>query len=84
MCTDKHDSICVFNIYFTWIYMYIVMNTCKSTHTYNPTHLQEYVYTYVLVHINTHFFPMGSSQGVADFLPELLAPLDTEAVKEGF
>lgn len=41
--------------------MCIAMNTCKSTHTYNPTNLQEYVYTYVRAHINTHhthiFFP---------------------------
>lgn len=36
------------------------------------------------IHTTHTFFPMGSSQGVADFLPELLAPLDTEAVKEGF
>lgn len=66
--------------------MCIVMNTCKSTHTYNPTHLQEYIYTYVRAHTtHTHFFPWAlPKEGVADFLPELLAPLDTEAVKEGF
>lgn len=38
--------------------MCIVMNTCKSTHTYSPTHLQEYIYTYVRAHTTyTHFFP---------------------------
>lgn len=40
--------------------MCIVMNTCKSTHTYNPTHLQEYIYTYVRAHTtHTHIFSHG-------------------------
>lgn len=63
-------------------------NEHMQEHTYIQSYSFTRIYLYLCVcthHTHTHFFPWAlPKEGVADFLPELLAPLDTEAVKEGF